>query len=68
MVIGTNMSGCEAHHSSMTKSFHACTHATARSLSSNVWNLRPANPGSVGKATLANMPFDNRSLARSRGS
>ncbi len=66
--IGTKTSGAAAHHSSITKSFHACTHVTASSGSGKVWNLRPANPGSVGNATLARMPLLSRSRARACGS
>jgi hypothetical protein len=50
------------------KSFQARTHTSARSLSSKVPNLRPANPGSVGNATLAKTPLDRKSFLRWCGS
>ena len=62
--IGMNRSGAAPHHSSMMKSFHAWTQASARSLSSAARNVEPAKPGNDGKHICTWTPSMSMSARR----
>ena len=63
-VCGMNRSGYAAHHSSSIQSFHACRHASARSLSTASRNRLPPKRGNVGNSSSAHTP--SSSIVRTR--
>jgi hypothetical protein len=65
---GISRLGSAAHHSSSTKSFHACTHASARSRSPPSRNVWPAKRGNCGNASDPNTPSSSMSASRALGS